>query len=136
VTVLSVAGGVSLTAAGSNFSIPIGSALDGVCDPAGIVSIMMFFGLIDGEQGRSEWVTPKMAATPSRTSKIGHTRSGRTKDGQKADILNIGDRRQEKSSKARRLRGPRPTPRLAAWSPLKPAPESRNYLASDPIALH
>jgi hypothetical protein len=48
VTVLSGVGGTCLIALGSNLVIPIGSALGGVCDLAGIVSMMMFFGLIDG----------------------------------------------------------------------------------------
>jgi hypothetical protein len=47
--ILSAVGGASLLAVGSNFIIPVGSAIGGVCDLAGIVSMMMFFGLIDGE---------------------------------------------------------------------------------------
>jgi hypothetical protein len=47
--VLSAVGGACLIAVGSNFVIPVGSALGGLCDLAGIVSMMMFFGLIDGE---------------------------------------------------------------------------------------
>jgi hypothetical protein len=49
VTVLSAVGGACLIAVGSNFVIPVGSAIGGVCDLAGIISMMMFFGLIDGE---------------------------------------------------------------------------------------
>jgi len=49
VTVLSGVGGTCLIAVGSNFIFPIGSALGGVGDLAGIVSMMMFFGLTDGE---------------------------------------------------------------------------------------
>jgi hypothetical protein len=48
-TVLSAIGGAALLALGSNFIVPIGSALGGVCDLAGIASLMVFLGLLDGE---------------------------------------------------------------------------------------
>jgi hypothetical protein len=41
--------GAALLAVGSNFIIPIGAQLGGVLDLAGIASMMMFFGLADGE---------------------------------------------------------------------------------------
>jgi hypothetical protein len=48
-TVVSAMGGAALLALGSNFIVPIGSAVGGVCDLAGIVSLMVFLGLLDGE---------------------------------------------------------------------------------------
>ena len=48
-TILSAIGGAALLAIGSNFIVPIGSAVGGVCDLAGIVSLMVFLGLLDGE---------------------------------------------------------------------------------------
>jgi hypothetical protein len=48
-TVVSAIGGAALLALGSNFIVPIGSAVGGVCDLAGIVSFMVFLGLLDGE---------------------------------------------------------------------------------------
>jgi hypothetical protein len=47
--VLSAIGGAVLLAIGSNFIVPIGSAGGGVCDLAGIASLMVFLGLLDGE---------------------------------------------------------------------------------------
>lgn len=46
---LSIVGGMVLVAIGSNFIIPIGTAVGGICDLAGIVSMMVFLGLIEGE---------------------------------------------------------------------------------------
>jgi hypothetical protein len=48
-TALSAIGGAVLLAIGSNFVVPIGSAVGGMCDLAGIASFMMFLGLLDGE---------------------------------------------------------------------------------------
>jgi hypothetical protein len=48
-TVLSAIGGAVLLSIGSNFIVPIGSAVGGVCDLAGIASLMVFLGLLDGE---------------------------------------------------------------------------------------
>jgi hypothetical protein len=48
-TVLSAVGGAFLLAIGSNFIVPIGSVVGGVCDLAGIASLMVFLGLLDGE---------------------------------------------------------------------------------------
>lgn len=48
-TILSAIGGAALLAIGSNFIVPIGSAVGGVCDLAGIASLMVFLGLLDGE---------------------------------------------------------------------------------------
>jgi hypothetical protein len=48
-TALSAVGGAILLAFGSNFIVPIGSAVGGICDLAGIASLMVFLGLLDGE---------------------------------------------------------------------------------------
>jgi hypothetical protein len=48
-TVLSAIVGAVLVAIGSNFIVPIGSVVGGVCDLAGIASLMVFLGLLDGE---------------------------------------------------------------------------------------
>jgi hypothetical protein len=46
---LSAIGGAALIALGSNFIVPIGSGIGGLCDLAGIASLMVFLGLLDGE---------------------------------------------------------------------------------------
>ena len=41
-------GGVALLALGSNFILPVGELVGGVCDIAGIVAAMVCFGLAEG----------------------------------------------------------------------------------------
>jgi hypothetical protein len=48
-TLLSGIGGAILIAIGSNFVVPIGTAAGGLLDLAGVASVMMCLGLIDGE---------------------------------------------------------------------------------------
>jgi len=47
--ILSGLGGAAMLALGSNLILPVGSAIGGVCDLAGIASAVVFFGLMDGE---------------------------------------------------------------------------------------
>jgi hypothetical protein len=41
--------GAAMLAFGCNMVIPIGTGLGGVCDLAGVASVMVFLGLMDGE---------------------------------------------------------------------------------------
>jgi hypothetical protein len=47
--VLIAVSGTALIAIGSNLIVPVGNAIGGVCDLAGIVSMMVFLGLTDGQ---------------------------------------------------------------------------------------
>lgn len=47
--ILSGLGGAALIALGSDMVFPLGSAVGGVCELAGIASAMVFFGLMDGK---------------------------------------------------------------------------------------
>jgi hypothetical protein len=51
---VSALGGTVLIALGSNFVVPVGAAVGGIFDLAGIALMMMFFGLIEGEGARSD----------------------------------------------------------------------------------
>jgi hypothetical protein len=42
-------GGAAMLAFGCNMIVPIGAGIGGICDLAGVASVMVFLGLIDGE---------------------------------------------------------------------------------------
>lgn len=42
-------GGAAMLVVGCNMVFPIGSGIGGVCDLAGVASVMVFLGLMDGE---------------------------------------------------------------------------------------
>jgi hypothetical protein len=46
--------GTVLIALGSNFVVPVGAAVGGIFDLAGIALMIMFFGLIEGEGAKSD----------------------------------------------------------------------------------
>jgi hypothetical protein len=48
-TILVAIGGAALIAVGSNIIVPISAAAGDVCDLAGIVTLLVSLGLLDGE---------------------------------------------------------------------------------------
>ena len=48
-TIVSGLGGAAMLAIGSNLVVPIGTGISSVCDLAGVASVMVFLGLMDGE---------------------------------------------------------------------------------------
>jgi hypothetical protein len=49
VAMISGIGGAAMLALGCNMVVPIGSGIGGICDLAGVASVMVFLGLLDGE---------------------------------------------------------------------------------------
>jgi hypothetical protein len=49
VAMISGIGGAAMLALGCNLVVPIGSGIGGICDLAGVASVMVFLGLLDGE---------------------------------------------------------------------------------------
>jgi hypothetical protein len=49
VAILTGIGGAAMLVFGCNMVVPISSGIGGLCDLAGIASVMVFFGLMDGE---------------------------------------------------------------------------------------
>lgn len=49
VAIVSGLGGVAMLAFGSNMVIPVGLGISGICDLAGVASMMVCLGLMDGE---------------------------------------------------------------------------------------
>jgi hypothetical protein len=49
IAIMAGIGGAAMLAFGCNMIVPIGAEIGGVCDLAGIASMMVFLGLMDGE---------------------------------------------------------------------------------------
>jgi hypothetical protein len=49
VAILTGIGGAAMLVFGCNMVVPISSGIGGLCDLAGIASVMVSFGLMDGE---------------------------------------------------------------------------------------